>query len=181
MRLFIGLGNPGIEYMRTRHNIGFMLVEKIAEKINFHKKSNSFISMMDGVILAMPQTYMNKSGEAIGQIARFYKIDITNIYVAHDDIDLELGKIKIKIGGGSGGHNGLKSIDQHIGPNYMRIRLGIGRPQYGNVSDYVLQNFKENEVYLVEKMLNFIKNNFDDLIKCDHITDRIGHLLNKYS
>ena len=181
MKLFIGLGNPGVEYAKTRHNIGFMLVKKIAQQLNFHKKFNCLICIMDNVILTMPQTYMNNSGEVIGRISRFYKININNIYVSHDDIDLALGKIKIKIGGSSGGHNGLKSIDQYIGSNYMRIRLGVGRPQYGNVSDYVLQNFKEDEISLIDKMLNFITNNFDDLIKCDHSTDSINRLLNKYS
>ena len=180
MKLFIGLGNPGIEYMKTRHNIGFMLIEKIAQKLHFQKKFNSLFCLANGMILAMPQTYMNKSCEAIARICRFYKINLDDVYVAYDDIDLELGKIKIKIGGGSGGHNGLKSIDQHIGPNYMRIRLGVDRPQYGNIADYVLQNFRQDELPLVEKMLNFISSNSEDLMKSDNTPDAINRFINRY-
>jgi PTH1 family peptidyl-tRNA hydrolase len=181
MKLFVGLGNPGVEYIKTRHNIGAVLVEKIAQNLHFQKKFNSLICVNNGMILAMPQTYMNRSGEAIEQICRFYKLNLANIYVAHDDIDLQLGKIKIKIGGGSGGHNGLKSIDQHIGANYIRIRLGVGRPQYGNVADYVLQNFRQDELSLVEKMLDFISNNIEELMKVDDKSDTISRILSKYS
>lgn len=181
MKLFIGLGNPGVEYIKTRHNIGFMLVEKIGQKFHFEKKFNALIYLTNNMILAKPQTYMNKSGEAIERICKFYKINLNNIYVVHDDIDLELGRIKIKIGGGSGGHNGLKSIDQHIGSNYIRIRLGIGRPQYGNVAHYVLENFRQNELSLIEKMLNFISSNIEDLMKSECTPDLISRFLSKYS
>lgn len=180
MKLLVGLGNPGTEYEKTRHNIGFMLIEKIALGLSFQKKFNSIYTINNGLILAMPQTYMNKSGESIQQIMRFYKIPIESLYVVHDDIDLELGKIKIKIGGGNGGHNGLKSIDQHIGANYVRIRLGIGRPQYGNVSDYVLQNFRQDELSLVNKMINFMSENIDNLLDQKFSMDLVSSLLSKY-
>ena len=180
MKLLVGLGNPGPEYEKTRHNIGFMFIEKLAAGSSFQKKFNCLYTTINGLIMAMPQTYMNKSGEALQQIMKFYKIPLENLYVVHDDIDLELGKIKIKIGGGNGGHNGLKSIDQHLGANYMRVRLGVGRPQYGNVSDYVLQNFRQDELPLVEKMINFVSDNISDLIKNNASQDDIGRLLNRY-
>jgi len=180
MKLLVGLGNPGVKYEKTRHNIGFMFIEKITNKMPFQKKFNVLYRLQDKLILVMPQTYMNNSGEAIGQIMRFYKIPIKHLYEIHDDIDLRLGQIKIKIGGGNGGHNGLKSIDKHIGVNYMRIRLGVGRPENGNVADYVLQNFQQDELLLVEKMLNFINLNLQALTQDNISQDEIGKLINQY-
>ncbi len=180
MNLLVGLGNPGDQYSKTRHNIGFMVIEKMTRRVQLQKKFSSFYTIHDGIILVMPQIYMNKSGESVGQISRFYKIPTTNIFVIHDDIDLKLGKIKVKIGGGNGGHNGLKSIDQHIGSNYIRIRLGVDRPYYEDVADYVLQNFKQDELPLVEKMINFVIENISDLIKNNISQDEIGKFLGKY-
>lgn len=180
MKLLVGLGNPGIQYERTRHNIGFMFIEKFSNGLSFQKKFNALYRIQDELILVMPQTYMNKSGEAVQQIMRFYKIPIKNLYVIHDDIDLQLGKIKVKIGGGNSGHNGLRSIDQHIGSNYMRIRLGVGRPENCNVSDYVLHNFRQDELLLVGKMINFIGDNISDLLKDNILQDDIGKLMNHY-
>ena len=145
MYLFAGLGNIGKEYESTRHNLGFICVDKIIEKYGYKDKKDKFNATIFStvidekiVLIVKPNTYMNRSGIAISQIKSFYKIPLENIFVFHDDLDLSLGKIKFKIGGSSAGHNGLKSIDQFIGNNYARIRLGIGRPNNKNdIVDFV--------------------------------------------
>ncbi|MCC2647039.1 MAG: pth [Rickettsiaceae bacterium] len=154
--LIVGLGNPGNDYQYTRHNIGFMAVDSIASHYNFPSFStNSKFSAeitqatINGlkVYLAKPTTYMNLSGQAVQKIKSFYKIETSHIIVIHDDIDLEFGKIKVKIGGGHGGHNGLRSIDSHLGKDYFRMRLGVGRPQHkDDVANYVLNNFSKAEM-----------------------------------
>ncbi len=174
VKLIVGLGNPGAQYTKTRHNIGFLAVEKLSEKFNISKYNTKFNAIYYGpfdcdtncrVILMQPETYMNNSGSAVQAFCSFFKISIDNIIVIHDDIDLVLGKIKVKIGGGNGGHNGLKSIDSHIGTNYLRIRLGIDRPvNHQPVSDYVLQNFLASEIGSVDRMLESIATNIDCLL-----------------
>jgi PTH1 family peptidyl-tRNA hydrolase len=154
--LVVGLGNPGNEYQYNRHNIGFMAVDSIASRYNFPSFStNSKFSAeitqgtIEGykVFLAKPTTYMNLSGQAVQKIKSFYKIELSSIIVIHDDIDLEFGKLKVKIGGGHGGHNGLRSIDSHLGKDYFRIRLGVGRPEHkDDVANYVLSNFSKAEM-----------------------------------
>jgi PTH1 family peptidyl-tRNA hydrolase len=180
MKLLVGLGNPGFEYSKTRHNIGFMVTNKIIQETKVNKKFNCIVGNIGNLVIAMAQTYMNRSGEAIGQVMRFYKINIDNLIVVHDDIDLELGKIKIKRGGGNGGHNGLKSIDQNVGNNYLRIRLGVGRPSHGNVSNYVLEKFTIEELPRVEKMIKFTIENLDKLTIDNLSQNDIGKLLNDY-
>jgi len=174
MYLFVGLGNIGREYEKTRHNFGFIALDRILEKFNFVKKSNKFNSeLFEGtingikIIAIKPQTYMNRSGMAVLEITNFYKIPSNKIIVLHDEIDIEFGKIKMKIGGGNAGHNGLKSIDEKIGNNYWRIRIGVSRPKNPDyeITDYVLSNFNNEEVVEVEKIsanivgiiLNFLK------------------------
>jgi len=168
MKLIVGLGNPGKKYQSTRHNIGFTLVDALAKKYEFPSYQNKFQSeYCEGSItgfkvkLLKPQTYMNESGIAVLEASKFFKIESTDILVIHDELDLELTKIKIKIGGGNGGHNGLKSMDIHIGENYKRMRFGIGHPGIKDmVSSYVLSKFNANEQKLVDKELDFITKNF---------------------
>lgn len=147
--LLAGLGNPGEEYDNTRHNIGFEVIDAIAKHFEFPAFTTKFSSLTSSKIigtykitLLKPQTYMNLSGDAVSKAANFYKIIPNNIIIIHDDLDLELAKVKMKIAGGSGGHNGIKSIDQHIGVDYYRVRIGIGKPKFDkNVSSFVLSKF----------------------------------------
>ncbi len=135
MRLLVGLGNPGARYERTRHNIGFLAVDAIQRHHGFRPWRAKFQAELaesatagERVYLLKPQTFMNLSGEAVGAAARFYKIEPDQIAVFHDEIDLDPGKLRVKLGGGSAGHNGLRSIDDAIGNGYWRVRLGIGHP-----------------------------------------------------
>lgn len=157
MWLIVGLGNPGSQYAGNRHNIGFRVVEAIAARHRFGPFRAKFQAEiaegdLDGekCLIAKPHTFMNESGQAVGQILRFYKIPPTHLVVLHDELDLPPGKLRAKIGGGHGGHNGLRSIDAHIGPQYRRIRLGIGHPgDKARVTGWVLGNFAaEEDVWL---------------------------------
>jgi PTH1 family peptidyl-tRNA hydrolase len=156
MRLIVGLGNPGSRYARNRHNIGFMAGEAIARRYGFPAFRNRFKGeLAEGVVagerrlLLLPQTFMNASGEAVLAAMSFYKIPPNEILVMHDELDLRPGKVRVKRGGGSAGHNGLRSIDAMIGANYWRLRLGIGHPGVKElVQPYVLQNFAAEEMRL---------------------------------
>ena len=174
MLLFVGLGNKGAEYEKTRHNAGFLALDLLAKYLkapqNEVLKFSSSIFGIDfkgeKIICIKPQTYMNLSGKAVLEAMRFYKIPISNIFVFHDDIDLECGRLKLKTGGGAGGHNGLKSIDEMVGKEYNRIRIGVGRPQFKNdVSNFVLSNFKPEEWRLIEENLDTLFANLSELIK----------------
>ncbi len=175
LSLFLGLGNPGDKYKNNRHNVGFNVIEAIAgdeASFSFKKMLSAEISTcscnMRKIILAKPQTFMNLSGHATRAMMDFYKIPLNNVYVFHDDIDLSFGRIKIKKGGGSGGHNGLKSIDNIVGSEYYRIRIGIGRPEEKSmVSSYVLQDFDTEQQRIIEKI-------------CALITEKISLLLADY-
>lgn len=171
--LIIGLGNPGLQFKKTKHNFGFLVIDQIIKDYNLSLDSkNNFYEVFLGsikknkIIVLKPMKYMNLSGLPTLKIKTFYKIDINNIMVFHDDLDIELGKIKIKIGGGSAGHNGLKDIDKNIGNNYFRVRLGIGRPQNSgfDISDYVLSKFTEEERDVVDSVGVNISNLLDLLI-----------------
>jgi len=160
MYLLVGLGNIGREYELTRHNFGFLLLDQIIKDYNLIEQSKKFKSEVfageisgEKIIAIKPQTFMNLSGSSVTEAAQFYKIAPEKILVLHDDLDLELGRVKVKIGGGHAGHNGLRSIDETIGKNYMRLRLGIGRPENEafEVSDYVLGKFSKFERDIVEK------------------------------
>lgn len=162
MLLIVGLGNPGKQYKNTRHNIGFMAADIISDRLSFSfSENNKFKAIIangaafgDKVIIAKPTTYMNISGEAVGLIAVYYKIPASKIIVIHDDIDLKLGEVRTKQGGGHAGHNGLRSIDGHMGKDYHRVRIGVGRPaDKDDVSDYVLQNFSKDEMIIVNEVL----------------------------
>ena len=149
MKLFVGLGNPGAKYARNRHNIGFMAVDRIAGDHGFAPWRSKFQGQLtegrlgpQKVVLLKPQTFMNLSGQSVGEAMRFYKLDSTDVMVFHDELDLAPGKVRLKSGGGHAGHNGLRSIHQHIGPHYDRVRLGIGHPgDKTRVSGYVLSDF----------------------------------------
>lgn len=154
MHLLIGLGNPGKEYENHRHNIGFMVADAIADKFGFPPFRNKYKGdYAEGTIggekvaLLKPMTFMNNSGRAVAEAANFYKIPPANIIVFHDELDVAANRVKIKIGGGAGGHNGLRSMDDCLGtPNYKRVRLGIGHPgDKSRVTGYVLGNFAKDE------------------------------------
>lgn len=146
LKLIIGLGNPTDAYKNTRHNAGFWFVEQLADTLNvnlsFDKKYNALTARttINGVDmrLLLPQTYMNKSGDSVAPFAKFFNIQAHEILVAHDELDIGIGEIRLKTGGGHGGHNGLKDIVPHIGAEFHRLRIGIGRPIHGNVSNFVL-------------------------------------------
>ncbi|MDC0587171.1 aminoacyl-tRNA hydrolase [bacterium] len=172
MFLICGLGNPGKEYTNTRHNIGFNLIDKLSNFYNFSSfKKDSKKEMLKGEInnqqclLMKPLNFMNLSGQPIQEMVNFYKIDKKKIYIIHDDLDLELGKVKLKFGGGNGGHNGLSNIDEMMGKDYNRIRIGINHPGSKDlVSNYVLNKFTNDELSLIEKKLDKVTNNFYTLL-----------------
>lgn len=161
MNLVCGLGNPGNTYKYTRHNIGFLFLDDLAidEGFSFkkEKKFNAFsckgVFLGAEVLFLKPQTYMNLSGESIQPACTFYKIKPEDLIVIHDDVDLPFGNIKIKLGGGTAGHNGLKSIVSKIGNNFIRIRVGIGKSSVLDTSDYVLQKFSREEIEEVPGIL----------------------------
>lgn len=174
--LFIaGLGNPGTLYQDNRHNIGFMAVDAIHQSFSFAPWTKNFQSEIskglvhgEKVFLIKPQTFMNLSGQAVNDVLRFYKSNPSHLIVIHDELDLEPGTIRIKKGGGSNGHNGLKSIDAHCGNNYHRIRLGIGHPGSKElVHRYVLDNFTQSDQKWLPYLLRAIANNIPALIKGD--------------
>ena len=173
MYLFVGLGNPGSEYARHRHNIGFMAMDAIADAhgfSNWKEKSKGLIAEgrlgTNKVILLKPQTYMNCSGESVQPLAAFYKIPPEDIFVFHDELDLAPSVLKVKKGGGSAGHNGLKSITQRLGtPDYYRVRMGIGHPgSKARVNGYVLGNFKDEEHDWLDPQLNSVAKHCSDLL-----------------
>ncbi|WP_223428411.1 aminoacyl-tRNA hydrolase [Tateyamaria pelophila] len=157
MKLIVGLGNPGPKYARNRHNIGFMALDRIAADHGFpgwKSKHQGVVSEgrfgSDRAVLLKPETYMNKSGDSVGAAMRFYKLEPADVIVLHDEIDLAPGKVRWKIGGGHAGHNGLRSIHAHIGPEYARLRMGVGHPGHKDaVPGYVLRDFpKADEDWL---------------------------------
>ena len=161
--LIVGLGNPGAEYERTRHNVGFMAVEHLAGANATWKNEHGAMTYhtdVDGrrVIFVRPTTFMNLSGDAVGAIARFYKIPTENVIVIHDDMDIKLGEFRDKIGGSSAGHNGIKSIDAAIGPDYRRIRIGIGHPRdFGlnmDGADWVLGRFDNDQMAKIKSVID---------------------------
>ena len=160
MKLLVGLGNPGPTYSQTRHNIGFLTIDKILEKISANDISNKkFLGELykkGDLLLLKPTTFMNLSGKSVQAVANFYKIEPEDILVIHDDIDLPFGGVKLKRGGGHGGHNGLKSIDALIGKEYNRLRLGVDKPEHKTqVPNYVLSEFNQEEKQKLEKFVDY--------------------------
>ncbi|MBI6630503.1 aminoacyl-tRNA hydrolase [Pontibaca salina] len=164
MQLFVGLGNPGGKYARNRHNIGFMVVDRIASDHGFGPWKSKFqgqISegMLDGakVLLLKPTTFMNRSGQSVGEAMRFYKLEPGDVTVFHDELDLAPGKMRVKQGGGHAGHNGLRSLHAHIGETYARVRLGIGHPGHKDrVAAYVLHDFARSDEEWLDDLLRGI-------------------------
>ncbi|MBR3501752.1 MAG: aminoacyl-tRNA hydrolase [Alphaproteobacteria bacterium] len=166
MFLVVGLGNPGAEYVATRHNVGFMAADEIHHRYNFSPFKSKFSGLIaegniagEKVYLLKPQTFMNLSGNSVVQAANFYKILPQNIIVIHDDMDLPTNKIKAKLGGGSGGHNGIKSIDACITPNYNRVRIGVGHPtdkSGENVINHVLSGFSKADKENIEADIEIV-------------------------
>jgi PTH1 family peptidyl-tRNA hydrolase len=155
MLLIVGLGNPGIQYEQTRHNIGFRVIDKLVYDSGARDVSkNSFFGKLyksNQTLFLKPMTYMNLSGKSLLAVKDFYKVEIDDIVVIHDDIDLPFSALRFKKGGGHGGHNGLRSIDAVMGKEYIRVRMGVGKPQYrGQVVEFVLSNFSTDE----EKILD---------------------------
>ncbi len=175
IRLLVGLGNPGARYERNRHNVGFMAVDALVRRHGLPAFRSKFQSAIaegsvagERVYVQKPQTYMNLSGDAVGEAARFYKIAAAEIAVIHDEIDLAPGKLRVKRGGGTAGHNGLLSIDQAIGEDFWRVRLGVGHPGVKElVHPYVLQNFDAEEMLWVTPLIDAVAEALPLLIKDD--------------
>lgn len=185
MKLIVGLGNPGKEYSKTRHNLGFMVVDKFVSSIGVHLdtqkklKCELAVTMTNGetIIIAKPSTFMNLSGSAVQKIKQFYKIENNDIWVVSDDLDLEFGTIRTRIGGSSGGHNGLKDIIENIGEDFVRIRVGIKNSLLSKQSaeEFVLKPFskleKEKLPEIVDKSVDVLKQNLENGV--EHHTNSI--------
>ncbi|TPW31733.1 aminoacyl-tRNA hydrolase [Martelella alba] len=173
MIIIAGLGNPGGQYAGNRHNIGFMAVDAISDKNGFSPWSKKFKGLIsegtlagEKVLLIKPQTYMNASGEAVGEALRFYKLTTADLIVIYDELDLIPGKARIKTGGGSGGHNGIRSIDAHCGADYRRLRLGIGHPgSKERVHGHVLGDFAKADRDWLEALLEALSANAAMLVR----------------
>ncbi|MEK1888559.1 MAG: aminoacyl-tRNA hydrolase [Phyllobacterium sp.] len=175
MLLIAGLGNPGSQYAANRHNIGFMAADEIHRRHGFSPWTRKFQALVaDGIIdgektiLIKPQTFMNLSGQAVGEAMRFYKLTVGDLVVIYDELDLPAGKVRVKTGGGAGGHNGIKSIDAHCGKDYRRVRLGINHPGVKDmVSSHVLGNFAKADSEWLEPLLEAVAANADLLVRKD--------------
>ena len=172
MLLLVGLGNPTPDSENNRHNIGFKIIDSINKKFGLSKQKPKFKGLLttgkvrdEKVYAIKPLTFMNNSGICIRELIEYFKIDAQDVIVFHDDLDVEFGKIKAKFGGSSAGHNGIASIDKFIGKEYSRVRIGIGKPKDNmEVSDFVLQNFDEEEIDGLEKIINSIADSLSTLI-----------------
>ena len=173
MLLLVGLGNPGARYVGNRHNVGFMAVEEIAKRHGIGPWRRRFQGVAcegpidaQRVLLLLPGTYMNKSGRAVAEAAQFYKIPAGDITVFHDEIELSPGKVRVKVGGGIAGHNGLRSISEHVGNDYRRVRIGVGHPGHKDlVEHYVLNDFAKAERGWVEALVGILADNVDFLVR----------------
>ena len=164
MQIWVGLGNPGAEYALNRHNVGFMAVDSIAEVHSFEPWKKGFQGWIAAgrigsarILLLKPATYMNDSGRSVGEALRFYKLGLDALTAFHDELDLDPFRVKVKTGGGAAGHNGLRSIDAHLGQDYRRVRLGIGHPGHKDrVTGYVLGNYAKAELDDLSDMLGAV-------------------------
>jgi PTH1 family peptidyl-tRNA hydrolase len=152
MWLVVGLGNPGAAYAKNRHNVGFMVVDRLAERANAPGFKDKFSGLFtraslagEDVLLLKPLTYMNVSGTSVRKAMDFFKVPIENVLVIHDEMDVAFAELRIKVGGGAAGHNGLKSMTQHCTAEFVRLRIGVGRPPRGSAEDWVLGNFDVSE------------------------------------
>jgi PTH1 family peptidyl-tRNA hydrolase len=184
MKLIVGLGNIGKEYANTRHNVGFLAVDAIARffELDFSKEKfqgiyTEFFYEGEKIILLKPAKYMNLSGEVVKSFATFFKIDISDILIISDDLDMPVGKIKLKYKGSSGGHNGLKNIEYHMKTNqYKRLKIGISNNKEIDTKDYVLGKISSEEMHILEEVFNQMPNIFKDFIKLD-----FEKLMSKYN
>ena len=175
MLLLVGLGNPNPNNSANRHNIGFAIIDAINQKFKLSKQKPKFKGLLttgnieeQKVFAIKPLTFMNSSGICIKELIEYYKIDVKNVFVFHDDMDIDIGKVQVKFGGRSAGHNGIDSIDKNIGKNYSRVRIGIGRPKKNSTgADHVLENFSTDEKGNVEKVTQNIIESLSILIKKD--------------
>jgi len=173
MRLVVGLGNPGARYAGNRHNIGFMVVDRIRLRHRLGHWGRGFHGIAargsiegEQASLLLPDTYMNDSGLAVGETARFYKLPPDDVIVVHDEIELPFGKVRLKVGGSNAGHNGLRSISSHIGNEYKRVRIGVGHPGHKDlVHNYVLNDFAKDERPWVDTLCDIIADNAELLVK----------------
>lgn len=173
MLLLVGLGNPGARYVGSRHNVGFMAVQAIAKRHGIGPWRRRFQGVacegtLGGarVLLLLPGTFMNESGRAVAEAAHFYKLPLVDITVFHDEIELPPGKVRIKVGGGIAGHNGLRSVSEHIGNDYRRVRIGVGHPGDKDlVEHYVLSDFAKSEQRWVEALTEILADNVDFLVR----------------
>ncbi len=175
IKLIVGLGNPGPKYARNRHNIGYMAVDRIAEDHGFSPWRAKFQGLLaegrlggEKVLLLKPETFMNRSGQSVGEAMRFYKLDPAEVMVLHDELDLAPGKARVKLGGGHAGHNGLRSLHGHIGDGYGRVRLGIGHPgRKEAVAGYVLHDFARADADWLDDLLRGISDGAEYLARGD--------------
>lgn len=175
MKLFVGLGNPGAKYAGNRHNIGFMALDKIASEHGFGSWQSKFQGQIclgrlgdEKVALLKPMTFMNLSGQAVGEAMRYYQLTPSDLVVFHDELDLAPGKLRLKQGGGHAGHNGLRSLHAHIGPDYARVRLGIGHPGHKDrVAPYVLSDFAKSDQQWLDDLMRGIADGAEALAKGD--------------
>lgn len=178
MHIIAGLGNPGRKYENFRHTVGFMAADAIARRHSFSPWSKKFNAEIaegrlggERALLIKPQTYMNLSGQAVGEALRFFKLDPKDLTVLYDELDLAPGKLRVKTGGGAGGHNGIKSLDSHCGKDYHRVRIGIGHPgDKARVNSHVLGDFAKADHQWLDPMLDAIADNADLLASGDHST-----------
>jgi len=176
MLLLVGLGNPNPNHSNNRHNVGFSVIDAINQKFKLSKQKPKFKGLLttgqieqQKVYAIKPLTFMNSSGVCVKELIEYFKINVKDVYVFHDDMDIDIGKVKTKFGGSSAGHNGIESIDKNIGKNYSRIRIGIGRPKNNSTgSDHVLENFSNDEKLSIEKITNNIISSISILIKKDY-------------
>ena len=185
MKMIAGLGNPGAEYAQTKHNVGFMLVDALAERLNAPAWKEDFFSAVtevriggEKVFLVKPLTYMNNSGEAIGPMLSYYKMAADDLTVVHDDMDIPAGTVRIRKKGSSGGHNGIKSIIAHVGgENFARVRIGIGRPPAGwTVINHVLAPFLVEDVPKIREAISYLL----PAVECI-VTDGVDLVMNRYN
>ena len=175
MLLLVGLGNPSPNSSNNRHNVGFLIIDAINEKFKLSKQKPKFKGLLttgkineQKVFAIKPLTFMNSSGICIKELIEYFKINVKDVFVFHDDMDIDIGKVKVKFGGGNAGHNGINSIDQNIGKNYSRIRIGIGRPKKNSTgTDHVLDNFSNDEKGNVEIVTKNIIESLSILINKD--------------
>ena len=185
MKIIAGLGNPGAEYAHTKHNVGFMLVDVLAEKLGAASWKEDFFSALtevriggEKVFLVKPLTYMNNSGEALGPMLSYYKLDVDDLVVVHDDMDIPAGMVRIRRKGSSGGHNGIKSIIAHVGSeDFARVRIGIGRPPAGwTVIHHVLAPFSTEDALKIRAAIDYLLPAVESIV-----TDGVDFAMNRYN